>query len=112
MAGTVKPTHAGNSIDLYYWPRAQRLEDDNHAGGMWAVTASSPSTSPRAISFLEISPNNRMPAIVDHRVPGGFSFILLRRRSSCCLFPDSTPHLDRFMRGRYGFGAPERWPSG
>ena len=67
-------------IDLYYWPTP-----NGHKVTMFLEEAGLPYTI-KAINigkgeqfapeFLKIAPNNRMPAIVDHDLPGGGSLSL------------------------------------
>ena len=62
-------------IDFYYWPTpngwkiAIALEEMNLPYSTWLVNIGKGGQfNP---NFLKISPNNRMPAIVDHDGPGG-----------------------------------------
>ena len=69
------PARAGKPIDLYYWPTPNgwkitiMLEE---CGLPYAVIPVDISRGDQfEPEFLAISPNNRMPAIVDHDGPGG-----------------------------------------
>jgi GST-like protein len=70
-----KPARGGKPIDLYYWPTPNgwkitiMLEE---CGLPYAVIPVNISKGDQfKPEFLAISPNNRMPAIVDHGGPGG-----------------------------------------
>jgi GSH-dependent disulfide-bond oxidoreductase len=70
-----KPTHRGKPIDLYYWPTPNgykisiMLEECGLPYNVVPVNiARGDQFKPE---FLKISPNNRMPAIVDPEGPGG-----------------------------------------
>jgi GST-like protein len=72
---TAKPARGKKSIDLYYWPTPNgwkitiMLEECGLPYTMIPVNISKGDQFKP--EFLAISPNNRMPAIVDHDGPGG-----------------------------------------
>ncbi len=74
-AGRARPAAGKKPIDLYYWPTPNgwkitiMLEE---CGLPYAVIPINISKGDQfEPAFLAISPNNRMPAIVDHDGPGG-----------------------------------------
>ena len=74
-AGKARRAGAGKPIDLYYWPTPNgwkitiMLEECGLPYNIVPVNIARGDQF--APEFLAISPNNRMPAIVDHRGPGG-----------------------------------------
>ena len=90
-------------IDLYYWPTPNgrkisiMLEECELEYN--AVPVDIGDGDQFRPDFLKISPNNRMPAIVDHDTgmsifEGGAILIYLAEKSGCLLSPDKQPRFE------------------
>jgi GST-like protein len=93
-------------IDLYYWPTPNGhkitifLEE---AGLEYKIVPVNIRKGEQfAPDFLKISPNNRMPAIVDHEGPGGKPFSLFESGAILLYLAEKTgKFMPAEMRARY-----------
>jgi len=93
-------------IDLYFWPTPNgykvsiMLEEIGFAYNVIPINISKGDQFKP--EFLEISPNNKMPAIVDHEGPGGGPFSLFESGAILLYLAEKTGKLmPAEMRARY-----------
>ena len=93
-------------IDLYFWPTPNgykvsiMLEEIGLAYNVIPIDISKGDQFKP--EFLEISPNNKMPAIVDHEGPGGGKFSLFESGAILLYLAEKTGKLmPAKMRARY-----------
>ena len=93
-------------IDLYFWPTPNgykvsiMLEEIGLAYNVIPIDISKGDQFKP--EFLEISPNNKMPAIVDHEGPGGGKFSLFESGAILLYLAEKTGKLmPAEMRARY-----------
>jgi GST-like protein len=94
-------------IDLYYWPTPNgwkisiMLEECNLPYKLIAVNIGTGEQFKP--DFLEISPNNRMPAIVDHEPPGGGTPVSVFESGAILqyLAEKAGKFLPKDLRGKY-----------
>ena len=94
-------------IDVYYWPDPERVEDHHHARGVEFALPGHLGDIGRGDQFkpefLAISPNNRMPAIVDHEPAQGSEPIAIFESGTILMY--LAEKTGRFLpadtRGRY-----------
>jgi len=94
-------------IDLYYWPTPNgwkitiMLEETELAYTLKPVNIGRGEQF--APAFLAISPNNRMPAIVDHEPPDGGAPLAIFESGAILLYlaEKSGRFMPRDLRGRY-----------
>ena len=94
-------------IDVHYWPTPNgkkvtiALEE---CGIPYQVVPCSIGTGEQfSDTFLSISPNNRMPAIVDHEPPGGGSPVSVFESGACMMYiaEISGKHCPQDLAGKY-----------
>src|SRR5215470_441367 len=105
-ATKARPARGSRPIDLYYWPTPNgwkitiMLEEMGLPYNVIPVNISKGDQFKPA--FLKISPNNRMPAIVDHDGPGGRAFSIFESGAILLYLAEKTgKFMPSEMRARY-----------
>lgn len=105
-------------IDLYYWPTPNgwklslMLEECCLPYTLKPVNIGAGEQF--RPEFLAISPNNRMPAIVDHDPPGGGEPVVVFESGACLLYlaEKTGRFMPRDLRGRYAVTQWLMWQMG
>jgi hypothetical protein len=116
-AGAKRGRRLNKPIDLYYWPTPNgwkisiMLEESGLPYNVIPVNIARGDQFKPA--FLNISPNNRMPAIVDPDGPGGRPISVFESAPSCntsAAKPENSPRPASALVWRWTSGCSGRWP--